>query len=167
MANLLRGEVPFSAAGRDLFLQYKTREVAEIQAALGFRRPDPFQPDTVEDVGVVLSTDPEMLGTRQMIIDADERQRRMVAAFEAAWMNPDPQAALVCFRIGLQPWERQTGTKLTDAAFHEIVDAVGLATLKLLNRGYYGKMDEAVVQRIKELFSRTSGLIGITLQLLC
>jgi len=36
------------------------------------------------------------------------------------------------------------------------------ATLKLLSRGYYGKMDEAVVHRIKELFSRTSGLIGIT-----
>ena len=36
------------------------------------------------------------------------------------------------------------------------------ATLKLLSRGYYGKMDEAVVHRIKELFSKTSGLIGIT-----
>ncbi len=36
------------------------------------------------------------------------------------------------------------------------------ATLKLLSRGYYGKMDEAVVQRIKELFSKTSGLIGVT-----
>jgi signal transduction histidine kinase len=36
------------------------------------------------------------------------------------------------------------------------------ATLKLLSRGYYGKMDEAVVRRIKELFSKTSGLIGIT-----
>jgi len=36
------------------------------------------------------------------------------------------------------------------------------ATLKLLSRGYYGKMDEAVVRRIKELFSRTSGLIGVT-----
>jgi signal transduction histidine kinase len=36
------------------------------------------------------------------------------------------------------------------------------ATLKLLSRGYYGKMDEAVVNRIKELFSKTSGLIGIT-----
>jgi len=36
------------------------------------------------------------------------------------------------------------------------------ATLKLLSRGYYGKMDEAVVQRIRELFSKTSGLIGIT-----
>ncbi len=36
------------------------------------------------------------------------------------------------------------------------------ATLKLLSRGYYGKMDEAVVRRIRELFSKTSGLIGIT-----
>ncbi len=36
------------------------------------------------------------------------------------------------------------------------------ATLKLLSRGYYGKMDEAVVRSIKELFSKTSGLIGVT-----
>jgi signal transduction histidine kinase len=36
------------------------------------------------------------------------------------------------------------------------------ATLKLLSRGYYGKMDEAVVRRVKELFSKTSGLIGVT-----
>jgi signal transduction histidine kinase len=36
------------------------------------------------------------------------------------------------------------------------------ATLKLLSRGYYGKMDEAVVHRVKELFLKTSGLIGIT-----
>ncbi len=36
------------------------------------------------------------------------------------------------------------------------------ATLKLLSRGHYGKMDDSVVRRIRELFSRTSGLIGIT-----
>jgi signal transduction histidine kinase len=36
------------------------------------------------------------------------------------------------------------------------------ATLKLLSRGHYGKMDEAVVHRIKDLFSKTSGLIGMT-----
>ncbi len=36
------------------------------------------------------------------------------------------------------------------------------STLKLLSRGYYGKMDETVVNRIRELFSKTSGLIGIT-----
>ena len=36
------------------------------------------------------------------------------------------------------------------------------ATLKLLSRGHYGKMDEAAVNRVKDLFSKTSGLIGIT-----
>jgi signal transduction histidine kinase len=36
------------------------------------------------------------------------------------------------------------------------------ATLKLLSRGYYGRMDEPVLHRIKELFFKTSGLIGIT-----
>ena len=36
------------------------------------------------------------------------------------------------------------------------------ATLKLLSRGHYGKMDDSAIHRIKELFSRTSGLIGIT-----
>ena len=36
------------------------------------------------------------------------------------------------------------------------------ATLKLLSRGHYGKMDQAVVHRIKDLFSKTSGLIGMT-----
>jgi signal transduction histidine kinase len=36
------------------------------------------------------------------------------------------------------------------------------ATLKLLSRGYYGNMDEAVVKKIKELFFNTTGLIGVT-----
>ncbi len=36
------------------------------------------------------------------------------------------------------------------------------ATLKLLSRGYYGKMDDTVVRRIRELFSKTLGLIGTT-----
>ncbi len=36
------------------------------------------------------------------------------------------------------------------------------STLKLLSRGYYGKMDDTVVRRIRELFSKTSGLIGVT-----
>ena len=36
-----------------------------------------------------------------------------------------------------------------------------LATLKLLNRGYYGKMDEEVAQKIKELLSSTTHLTGI------
>ena len=36
------------------------------------------------------------------------------------------------------------------------------ATLKLLSRGYYGKMDEGVANSLKELFSKISGLIGMT-----
>ena len=37
-----------------------------------------------------------------------------------------------------------------------------LATLKLLNRGYYGKMDEEVANKIKKLLSNATFLIGIT-----
>ena len=36
------------------------------------------------------------------------------------------------------------------------------ATLKLLSRGHFGKMDEGAMNRVKELFSKTSGLIGMT-----
>jgi signal transduction histidine kinase len=36
-----------------------------------------------------------------------------------------------------------------------------LATLKLLNRGYYGKMDEEVAQRIQELLSNATRLSRI------
>ncbi len=35
------------------------------------------------------------------------------------------------------------------------------ATLKLLIRGHYGKMDEEVLNRIKDLFSKINGLTGI------
>jgi signal transduction histidine kinase len=37
-----------------------------------------------------------------------------------------------------------------------------VATLKLLSRGYYGKMDESVANRLNELISKAIGLIGIT-----
>jgi len=36
------------------------------------------------------------------------------------------------------------------------------ATLKLLTRGYYGKMDEAVANILKELLSKTISLVGTT-----
>ena len=36
-----------------------------------------------------------------------------------------------------------------------------LATLKLLNRGYYGKMDEEVARKIKDLLSSATRLTGI------
>lgn len=142
MANLIRGEVPFKASGRQLFVCYGTREIAEIQAALGFRRPDPFQPDVVEEEDVPVEEDGQpkldkeglqVFARRRTLVGAAERQRRMLAAFEACWMNPDPEAALVCFRIGLHPWERQSGTKLSDEAFHEIVRKIGLVRMKKLH----------------------------------
>ncbi len=141
MANLIRGEVPFRAAGRELFLQYGTREIAEVQAALGFRRPDPFQADVVEEVDVAVEEGGkpkvdelgEVFRRRRLLVDASERQRRMVAAFEACWMDPDPEAAVVFLRYGLRPWERQSGAKLTEEAFHEIVRAIGLARMKTLH----------------------------------
>ncbi len=36
------------------------------------------------------------------------------------------------------------------------------ATLKLLNRGYYGKMDEGVENQLKELFEKVTSLIGVS-----
>lgn len=36
------------------------------------------------------------------------------------------------------------------------------ATLKLLSGGHYGKMDEGVVGKLQELFSKITGLIGVT-----
>jgi hypothetical protein len=37
-----------------------------------------------------------------------------------------------------------------------------LATLKLLNRGYYGKMDEGVANKLKEIFPQLVHLIAAT-----
>jgi len=147
MANLLRGQVPFEAAGRALYLCYTTSEIAQIQTALGFRRPDPFQPDHVEEVDVpVMEKVGDKGGVRQKrdekgpvfrlerkVIDAAERQARMISAFEACWMRPDPEASLIIFRIGLRQWEREKGTKLTDAGFDEIAQALGLGEINLLH----------------------------------
>jgi len=158
MANLVRGEVPFSAGGRDLFLAYGTREIAEVQAALGFRRPDPFQPDVAEEVDTPVEERPgvqkvdagglPVFRRLRVLVDASERQRRMLAAFEAALMNPDPEALLTFIRVGLRPWERQSGAKLSDEAFHAITQALGLVQLKTLHFqavsfGSYLKGEEA------------------------
>jgi len=156
VANLLRGEVPFRAAGRDLFVCYGTRELAEIQTALGFRRPDPFQPDVAEEVDEPSLKDgkPKLDGKGmatfrkvRVLVDAAERQRRMLTAFEAAWLRPDPEAALVCFRISLRPWERESGAKLSEEEFHRIAQALGLARINLLHmeaigHGIYLKGEE-------------------------
>jgi hypothetical protein len=138
MANLIRGEVPFRAAGRDLFVQYGTREIAEAQTALGFHRPDPYQRDVVEEVdeavaGKVDEAGLQVFRRQRVLIDAAERQRRMVAAFEACVMRPDPEASVVFLRVGLQPWQRSTGTKLSDDDVWAIVNGLGLAAINLLH----------------------------------
>lgn len=142
MANLNRGEIPFRARGRELYLQYGTREIAEVQTALGFHRPDPYQPDTLEEIAepVLEGGKPkldaegmEVYRRRRVRVDAVERQRRMLAAFEACLMNPDPEATLVFFRIGLGPWQRATQTRLVDEGFYEVVRELGLNEIKLLH----------------------------------
>jgi hypothetical protein len=164
VANLFRGEVPFKAAGRDLFVCYGTPELAEIQTALGFRRPDPFQPDRVEEVDEPILerakvgekwVERQKLDEQQLpafrrtrvLVDHAERQRRMLAAFEAVWMQPDPEAALVIFRISLKAWERRVVTKLLDSEFAQIVRALGVTRINLLHmqaiaHGVYLKGEE-------------------------
>ena len=63
-----------------------------------------------------------------------------------------------------EPSANEEVIKMTKAVLHDIRGSLisFSATLKLLSRGYYGKMDEQVMNRIRELFSKITGLIGIT-----
>ncbi len=128
-----------------MFIQYGTREIAEAQGALGFHRPDAQQPDVAEDVDVPVYVDaaeekPKLDDKRQplfrrqrVLVDARERQRRLVAAFDACLMNPDPAASVVFFRVGLMPWQRANGVKHTNGAAEELVQALGLSKIRLLH----------------------------------
>jgi hypothetical protein len=147
MANIFRGEVPFKALGRDFFVRYGTREIAEVQAALGFHRPDPFLPEVAEEIDEPvtehvdgkerpkLDASGQVFRRERRLVDADTRQRRMLSAFEATMMNPDPEAVLVFFRASLRPWERSEGHSISDATFHALVDALGMVRLKELHMG--------------------------------
>ncbi|KKK76434.1 hypothetical protein LCGC14_2863660, partial [marine sediment metagenome] len=84
MANPNRGEVAFTALGREMFVQYGTREIAEAQAALGFHRPDPQQPNVAEDVDVPVYADaaqekPKLDGRQRPVF---RRQRVLIDARE-------------------------------------------------------------------------------------
>jgi len=142
MANLIRGQVPFKVAGREYFVQYGTRELAEAQGALGFHRPPP-QPDVLEEVDV-----PDVDGQgrprvddqlrpvfrrQRVLVDAAERQRRMIASFEACLMNPDPEASIEFLRVGLGPWQRSEGVRLSMEQVHDIAQGLGLTRLRLLH----------------------------------
>lgn len=145
MANLLRGQVPFKALDRDLYIQYTTTAIAEVQAALGFRRPDPLQPDVLQEVDEqqfldLARTKPKLDNEgrpvyvrRPVLLNANERQRRMVDAFEACLIHPDPAAAVVFFRAGLKPWLATQVRALPDGFVADVIDALGLQRIQLLH----------------------------------
>lgn len=145
MANMNRGQVPFTVHGRQMYLQYGTREIAEAQAALGFRRPDPQQPDVVEDVDVPVFVDAQretakvdddglpIFRRERVLVNAAERQRRMLAAFDACILNPDPEAKVAFLRIGLRPWQREQSATFTEEWFDGVVQALGLTRIGLLH----------------------------------
>lgn len=126
MANAHRGETAFSAGGRDYYLVYGTWEIAEMQSALGFHRPDPFAPVTWEDVET-------KDGTKVRVeLTWSERNARVLAAFDATFTNPGPGDLWKMVRIGLRRWEKANG-KLGDAEFEAICDALGLVGLQGLH----------------------------------
>lgn len=49
MANQYRGQTPFRALGREMYVVYMTKELAEAWSALGFRRADPLAPPVAEE----------------------------------------------------------------------------------------------------------------------
>jgi len=64
---------------------------------------------------------------------------------------------------GLKPEPDENILRLVKIMSHDLRTSLFsmLATLKLLNRGYYGKMDEEVAHKIKELLSNATRLTGI------
>jgi len=64
---------------------------------------------------------------------------------------------------GLKPEPDENILNLLKIMSHDIRSSLlsMLATLKLLNRGYYGKMDEEVANKIKDLLSSATRLTGI------
>jgi signal transduction histidine kinase len=64
---------------------------------------------------------------------------------------------------GLKPEPDENILNLLKIMSHDLRSSLlsMLATLKLLNRGYYGKMDEEVAHQIKELLSSATRLTRI------
>jgi hypothetical protein len=144
VANQYRGQTAFRALGRELYLVYGTRELSEAWTALGFRRPDPLAPSIVEDQDVPVrdaaTGDPVLdaqglpqFVRRRAFLDAAGRQQRVQEAFDACFSNPEIPARRTCLRIGLQRWEKETGTKLTDDEFERLCDELGIEGLSALH----------------------------------
>lgn len=126
MPNEHRGEVTFRALGRELFLVYGTREIAEAWSALGFRRPDPLQPVAFEEVD-----------GRRAKVGFPERYQRTKDAFDIVFTNPDPEALRKILRIGLGRCERASGAKMSDGDFELLCDELGMAGLGALHVATY------------------------------
>jgi len=90
------------------------------------------------------------------LAEMEMRVSRCIEKLEAQKTNPQPESC----DLGLN----EKMLNVVKALSHDVRGSLLSisATLKLLIRGHYGKMDEAVVHRIRDLFSKTSGLIGIT-----
>ena len=78
--------------------------------------------------------------------------------------NPQPSGPLQDWPPeGLKPDSEETVLHLLKVMSHDIRSSLlsMLATLKLLNRGYYGKMDEEAAHKIRDLLSGATRLTGI------
>ena len=63
----------------------------------------------------------------------------------------------------LKPGADETTLNLLKIMSHDVRGPLVsmLATLKLLNRGYYGKMDEKAADKIREVLSNATRLVGM------
>ncbi len=156
MPNAHRGETVFRALGREMFLVYGTREIAEAWTALGFRRPDPLAPATHEDVSVeeVYEEEPgktaKRVVVRRVLVDFAARYERIKDAFDTVFLNPDPEALRKCIAIGLRRclasnpetvlleggrWEKRSG--LSDQQFDELCEQLTYSGLHALHVSTY------------------------------
>ena len=144
MANQHRGQTPFRALGLEAYVVFGTRELEKCWTALGFRRPDPLAPSLVEDRDELVrdkaTGDPVLdeaglpqFVRRRAFLDAAGRQQRVQEAFDACFSNPDIPARRTCLRIGIDRWERERGSKLTDDEFERLCDELGIEGLSALH----------------------------------
>lgn len=144
MANQHRGQTPFRALGREMFVVFGLQEIAEAWSALGFRRPDPLAPPLAEERDEPVydgrTGDPTVdeqglpvFRRRRVLLDAAARQQRVQEAFDATFTNPDVPARIACLRIGLRRWEKEAGHALTPVEFQTVCDELGVEGLAALH----------------------------------
>ncbi len=160
MPNTYRGQTPFRALGREMFLVYRTQEIAAMQAALGFCRPEPltFKPETEEvpalnlkrdEAGKLLDPPQHVLDAdglrlaaldadgkplmRIVIVDAQEIHKRKIAAFDACLQRPLIKDLPLFIRCGLALWERDNGA-FAKGEFDQLLEEIGFLGLADLHQ---------------------------------